>query len=218
MWMQDFEQLAGAEQERFKKVANYLLNKSYVLREIYENRDRIGKINADYRFLERNFPLFSEYLDYAGYNLVKDDAFGIISLNNRYEYNILKVDKFTTTLLLTLRIIYDEEKEKNASRNVVFIRVSDVIYRMLEDRLLLKKPTIKDTTDTLRTLIRHNIIARLEGQIEDPTCLITIYPTIIKVVSNDKINALYEVMFKEVAPENNPYAFEKEDEDSEEIK
>lgn len=197
MWLQDFEMLANAEQERFRKIANYLLNKTFILREVYEQRDRIGKINADYRFLERNLPLFSDYLDYAGYTINKDDTYGIISISNRYEYNVVRLDKFTTLLLLTLRTIYDEEREKNATRNVVFIRVSDVLLRMIEDKLVLKKPTIKDTVDALRQLIRHNIISRLEGQIEDPTCLITIYPSIIKVVSNEKISAIYSVMFKE---------------------
>lgn len=197
MWLQDFEMLANAEQERFRKIANYLLNKTFILREVYEQRDRIGKINADYRFLERNLPLFSDYLDYAGYTINKDDTYGIISISSRYEYNVVRLDKFTTLLLLTLRTIYDEEREKNATRNVVFIRVSDVLLRMIEDKLVLKKPTIKDTVDALRQLIRHNIISRLEGQIEDPTCLITIYPSIIKVVSNEKISAIYSVMFKE---------------------
>jgi len=206
LWIQDFELLSNAEQERFKKITNYLLNKTYVLREVYEQRDRIGKINADYRFLERNYSLFADYLDYAGYTLNKDDTYGIIYLTSPYEFNVVRLDKFTTLLLLTLRTIYDEEKEKNAARNVVLIRVSDVLLRMIEDKLVLRKPTIKETVDALRLLVRQNVISRIEGQVEDPTCLIAIYPTIIKVVSNDKISAIYSVMFKENDENRDPFA------------
>lgn len=197
MWNQAFELLTNAEQERFRKVTNYLLNKTYVLREVYEQRDRVGKINADYRFLERNIELVRQYLNYAGYVVNKDDTNGIISISNQYDYNVIKLDKFTTLMLLTLRGMYDEERENDASRNVVFVRVSDVVIKMLEDKLIIKKPTIKETVESLRLLVRHNIIARLEGQIEDPTCVITIYPTIFKVVSNEKINAIYSLMFKD---------------------
>ncbi len=216
MWNQNYELLTSAEQERFLKVVNYLINKTFLLREVYEQRDRIGKINADYRFCERNFELINEYLGYAGYVVTKDDAHGIIILNNQYGYNVAKLDKFTTLMLLTIRTIYDEEREKDASRNVAFLRVSDLVIRMLEDKLIIKKPTIKDTVDSLKMLIRHNVISRLEGQIEDPTCLITVYPTIFKVVSNDKINAIYNLMFKdsEVAqPEIYNFETNKEEEE-----
>ena len=209
MWLNDYELLGNAEQERFKKLVNYLLNKTFVLREIYEQRDRIGKINADYRFVERNYPLFSDYLDYAGYTLNKDDTYGIIFINSRYEYNVLRLDKFTTLLLLTLRSIYDEEKEKNTARNVVLIRMSDVLLRMIEDKLVLKKPTIRDTVESLRLLIKQNVIAKIDGQLEDPTCLIAIYPSIIKVVSNEKISAIYSVMFKENEESRDPFASEE---------
>lgn len=197
MWSEQFELLSAQEQDRFRKITNYLLNKSFMVSEIYEPRDRVGKINGDYRFLERNFDLFSEYLSYAGYTLTKDDARGVVSVNNIYGYNNVKLDKLTTLFLVALRNIYDEEMEKNSARNVVFLKVSDVILRMLEDNLIVKKPTVKDLVDTLRLLTRYNIISRLEGALEDPGVLITIYPTIIKVVSNEKIAAIYEVMFKE---------------------
>lgn len=210
LWTQDYELLTNAEQERFKKVTNYLLNHNFVLREVYEQRDRIGKINADYRFIERNLQLFSEYLEYAGYTVNKDDTYGIVYLTSPYEFNVARLDKFTTLFLLILRTIYDEEKEKNAMRNVIFIRVSDIIVRMIDEKLILKKPTIKEYSDTLRNLIKHNVVSRLEGQIEDPTCLITIYPTITKIVSNEKINALYNNMFK-AEEEKDFFDFDKEE-------
>ncbi|MDD4584369.1 MAG: DUF4194 domain-containing protein [Bacilli bacterium] len=196
MWNEKYDLLTNNEKERFTKIVNYILNKTFLLRETYEEKDRIGKISADYRFFERNFELFQDYLDIAGYSISKDDAEGIISITNIYFTNLLRVDKFTTLFLLTLRQMYDEEKEKAPSSNAIFVRGSDIIIRMIDNKLLTKKPTIKDMTDVLRLLIRHNVIAKFDGNIEDSNVILTIYPTILKVVSNEKITAIYDNMFK----------------------
>lgn len=196
MWNEKYDLLTNNEKERFTKIVNYILNKTFLLRETYEEKDRIGKISADYRFFERNFELFQDYLDIAGYSISKDDAEGIISITNIYFTNLLRVDKFTTLFLLTLRQMYDEEKEKAPSSNAIFVRGSDIIIRMIDNKLLTKKPTIKDMTDVLRLLIRHNVIAKFDGSIEDSNVILTIYPTILKVVSNEKITAIYDNMFK----------------------
>jgi len=196
MWNEKYDLLTNNEKERFTKIVNYILNKTFLLRETYEEKDRIGKISADYRFFERNFEIFQDYLDIAGYSVLKDDAEGIISITNIYFTNLLRVDKFTTLFLLTLRQMYDEEKEKAPSSNAIFVRGSDIIIRMIDNKLLTKKPTIKDMTDVLRLLIRHNVIAKFDGNIEDSNVILTIYPTILKVVSNEKITAIYDNMFK----------------------
>lgn len=198
MWYNDYVNLNNSEKERFRKVVNYLLNKTYMLREIFEQRDRVGKINADYRYVERNFELIESYLELAGYKVEKDDANGIISIYSLYEYNQTRLDKFPTLMALTLRGIYDDAKEQNNSKSSVFVKVSDVIVKMLDDKLLLKKPTVKETIEALRVFSKHNVIARFEGNLEDPNnCTITIYPTILKVVSNEKLNSIYNTLFKE---------------------
>ncbi|MEA4821651.1 MAG: DUF4194 domain-containing protein, partial [Erysipelotrichales bacterium] len=154
MWNEKYDLLTNNEKERFTKIVNYILNKTFLLRETYEEKDRIGKISADYRFFERNFEIFQDYLDIAGYSVLKDDAEGIISITNIYFTNLLRVDKFTTLFLLTLRQMYDEEKEKAPSSNAIFVKSSDIIIKMIDNKLLTKKPTIKDMTDVLRLLIR----------------------------------------------------------------
>jgi hypothetical protein len=192
-----FELLNNQEKERFSKVTNYLLNKTFILREIFEAKDRVGKISADFRFVERNLELFSEYLALAGYNVEKDDRNGIISVKNVFEGNLMQVDKFTTLMLLSLRQIYDQKLEGNNPTKVIFISVGDVVIHMLENKLLTKKPTIKETVDSLRILLRHNLIGRFDGNLENSNMIITLYPTILKVVSNEKISVIYKNIFNQ---------------------
>jgi hypothetical protein len=192
-----FELLNNQEKERFSKVTNYLLNKTFILRETFEAKDRVGKISADFRFVERNLELFSEYLALAGYTVEKDDRNGIISVKNVFEGNLMQVDKFTTLMLLSLRQIYDQKLEGNNPTKVIFISVGDVVIHMLENKLLTKKPTIKETVDSLRILLRHNLIGRFDGNLENSNMIITLYPTILKVVSNEKISVIYKNVFNQ---------------------
>ena len=192
-----FELLNNQEKERFSKVTNYLLNKTFILRETFEAKDRVGKISADFRFVERNLELFSEYLALSGYTVEKDDRNGIISVKNAFEGNLMQVDKFTTLMMLSLRQIYDQKLEGNNPTKVIFISVGDVVIHMLENKLLTKKPTIKETVESLRILLRHNLIGRFDGNLENSNMIITLYPTILKVVSNEKISVIYKNIFNQ---------------------
>ena len=200
--MNFLENLSNAEKERFTKTVNYLLNHTYILKEIYEVRDKVGKINADYRFVERYFDRYVKLLNILGYDVEKDDDNGIISVNNRYDYNYLKLDKYTTLMLLTLRLIYMDEKEKNNAKNVVFITASDLALQMLDNKLLTKKPTIKENAAAIRTLIKNNILSKFDGNIEDNSATLVIYPTIAKLVSNEKLNAIYSTLTNTVLDDN----------------
>lgn len=197
MWLDNYNNLTNGEKERFSKLTNYLLNKTFVTREIFETKDKLGKINADYRFIEKYYDLFEGYLKVMNYILKTDEVLGIIYLENDYGYNKLRLDKLTTLVLFTLRTIYDEEKEKNATSSVVYISTASLIYKLLELKIVSKKPTMKDMVDSIRLLINQNVLTKIEGNIEDSACQLAILPTILLVVSNEKIDAIYSMVFQD---------------------
>ena len=193
MWLDTYNNLTNAEKERFAKLVNYLMNKTYVSREIYETKDKLGKINADYRFIEKYYDL----LKVINYVLKTDEVIGVIYLENEYGYNKLRLDKLTTLVLFTLRTIYDEEKERNATSSVVYITTASLIYKLLELKVVSKKPTMKDIVDSIRLLVNQNILTKIEGSIDDSACQLAILPTILLAVSNEKIDAIYSMVFQE---------------------
>lgn len=197
MFSEKYQSLSDSEKEKFTRLINLLLNKTFLTREIYENKSKIGKSNLDYRYIERYFDLFEDFLLMAGYRLEKDDTFGVIHIYNIYELNKAHMDKFTTLMLFTLRLIYEEEKQKNASSISVFCSLSDVIVKMMELKLVTKKPTIKDSVEAIRYIAKFNVISKLDGAYEDFTASIAILPTILWVVSNEKINAIHSMIFAE---------------------
>ena len=205
MWLDEYNELNNGEKERFAKLVNYLLNKTYITRETYDNKDVIGKINADYRFIERYVTLFEGYLNVINYKLNVDEELGIISLSNDYGYNKMHLDKLTTLILFTLRTIYDEEKEKNATRSIVYISTASLVYKLLDLKIVSKKPTMKDITDSIRILVNQNILTKIEGSLDDSSCQLAILPTILLAVSNEKVDAIYSMVFQnEKEAENAP--------------
>ena len=113
----------------------------------------IGKINADYRFLERYITLFEGYLSVINYKLTIYEDLGVAFISNDYGYNKMRLDKLTTLILFTLRTVYDEEREKNASKGIVYLSIASLVYRLLELKIVTKKPTMKDITDSVRLLV-----------------------------------------------------------------
>ena len=197
MWLDTYNALTNAERERFAKLLNYLLNKTYVTREIFESKDRLGKINADYRFIEKYYDMFEGYLKVMNYKLNTDEVLGIIYLENDYGYNKLRLDKLTTLVLFTLRTVYDEEKERNATSSVVYTTTASIMYKLLELKIVTKRPTMKDIVDSIRLLVNQNILTKIEGSIDDSSCQLAILPTILLAVSNEKIDAIYSMVFQD---------------------
>ena len=99
MWTELYDKLTGGEKEEFKRILNLALSRTFIVRDVYDPKEGMMKVNPDYRFIERNFELFLEYLDFAGWSLDKDSNYGVITLSNNYEYNRVRLDRNTTMLL-----------------------------------------------------------------------------------------------------------------------
>jgi len=196
MWLEKYQKLSSIDRDKFGELANELLNKNYILAYHYDNKNRIRRPNSNYNFIVRNYEIFEEYFKMTHYKLERDDNYHVISLSNELNYNHQKVDKFTTLFLLTLRLMYDEAKEQAATSEVVYTTTSQIIYKMIDLKLIDKKPTIKATVDVLRFLISHNIINKIDKSLDDFGATLVILPTILFVISNEKINAIFQIMFK----------------------
>ncbi|HHW71376.1 MAG TPA: DUF4194 domain-containing protein [Clostridiales bacterium] len=194
MWLEEFERLTNSEKEEFKRIANLILSRTFIIRDIYDPKDNMLKINAEYRFVERYFQLFSDYLSYSGWTIYRDNNYGVIALENIYKYNRMRLNKNTTLMLYTLRLIFEEEREKVTLRKEIMTTTGQLIHKMLTIGLIDKKLPNKDIANGLRTLSYHNIIEKLEGVWEDPDTRILILPSILFVVTNERISKMYETL------------------------
>lgn len=192
MIVERYEKLGTQDKENFTRIVNYLLRVNFINRDVYSAKDKEMKINYNYRFVDRNYLLFEDYLEIGGWALHKDDRFGVIYLTSRYEYNRKRLKKFTSLILLTLRLIYDEERENLTIKKEVSLTVHELVQKMISLGILNKKPAFKDLYTALSQLAGFHIVDRMEGNWKDPETRFLIYPAILFVLSNAKINELFQ--------------------------
>lgn len=197
MWINDFEKLNNTEKDTFKRLVNLILAKTFVIRDYYDKVEKRMRVHSNYRFIERHFELFVDYLSYSGWKLHKDNNYGVIHLNSEYEYNRTGFNKFTTLVLMTMRLIFEENREEISIRNEVVVGVNSFVQKMLTLDMIKKKPSAKDLVDALRTLLKFQIIEKIEGRWEDPDTNIIILPSILFILSNEKIKELSDLLLEE---------------------
>ena len=202
MFEEAFEKLNLTEQEAFRRIVNWLLAHTYLLQGTYAFEDNMNRTNPDYLFVERNFELFQDYLEYAGFRLERDSNYGVIFLTSSYEFNRVKLDKATTLMLYVLRLIYEEEREKLSLSRDIFTTTGDLVHKMLSLGVIKRKPANLTLRDSLRTLNRFRIVEKVDGPWENADTRLLILPTILFIVTNERISNMYQLIDEEETGEN----------------
>lgn len=190
MWTEQYEALTSYEKGEFRRLANYLLSHTYMVRYEYQPSQQMTLPSYDYQTASRLFGVLQDYFTVSGWRLEKDDNYGIMSLINTFDHNRLRVDRFTTLFLYTCRLIYEEEREQASSFHTVKTDTQSVVEKMQTLGLLDKrKTTQKERLDAQRTLAHHNIIQKMESSAwSSEGNQILILPSILSIISNQGIN------------------------------
>ena len=176
MFEKQFEKLGLTEKDSFVRLVNQLLGHTFLLVDEYDFEEGVTRVNKDYLFVERNLELFQEYFYYAGFRLERDRNYGVIYLTSSYEGSRARFDKLTTLIVYTLRLIYDEEREKLTLSQDVFCTVGDLVHKMISLGAVTKKPANVSLNDALRTLSRFRVILKTEGAFDQPQTRFLILP------------------------------------------
>ena len=189
-----FDKLGMMDRENFRRLVNYLLGHSFLISADYDFEDGIRRSNPDYLFVERHYDLFEEYLSLAGFHLTRDTGYGVIALSSEYEYNHFRFDKLTTLFVYCFRLIYEEEREKLSLSQEVFTTTGDLIHKLISVDAVAKKPANIQIRNALRTLARFRIISKLDGLWESADTRLLIRPSILFIVSNERIGNLHKLI------------------------
>ena len=192
--------LNGATQkeiDQFKSVCNQLLSRTYVVRTIYKpDKGRIT--NPDYTFLSIHYEHVRDYLTFLDWDLRKDDMNGYFYVLNTDEANRCNLDKKETAILLAIRMIYDENQERLGLEQDAICTVRDVLEKVVTDYAILPaKPNMEEVKRALTRLENHSIIQRIDGKFNKGSCKFAILPTVLSVVSADKLNMIVTTLRKE---------------------
>ena len=185
------------ELEGFKSVCNQLLSRTYVVRTLYKPGE--GRVNnPDYTFLSTHFEEIQEYLAFLDWDLRKDDMNGYFYVLNTDEANRCNLNKKETAILLAIRMLYEENIERLGLAQDAICSVRDLLEKVVTDYAILPaKPNMDEVKRALTTLDHHSVIQRIEGKYNQASCKFAILPTVLSVVSSEKLNAIISVLRKE---------------------
>ena len=194
MFSEQFAQLSGSEQTRFAEIVNKILLKGFVVRDIFDSREKIIRVNPDFRFIERQFDLINDYLKFSGWVLNKDLILGVFYLVNTFEDNRIRIDRETSLVLFTLRLIYEDEKEEGGSSSTqsIYMTTPSLIKMMVDHGITMpgKRLTGRLIGKSLRFLNNHNIISKVSGSYDEGNVSFYILPSIKYAIDNEKIVAM----------------------------
>ena len=180
----------------FKAVCNQLLSHTYVVRTFYKPGE--GRVNnPDYVFISAHFEEIRDYLALLDWDLRKDDLNGYFYVINTDEANRCNLNKKETAILLAIRMIYEENMERLGLEQDAICTVRDVLEKVVTDYAILPaKPNMDEVKRALTTLYNHCVIQRIEGRYNQGRCKFAILPTILSVVSSEKLNAIVSTLRK----------------------
>ncbi len=175
--------LGNVSKDKFRQNANKLLNECFILKECSDTKN-------SYYFILKEKDLFNTFFDLLGYELIINDSFGIISLNNIFGTGRIKLRKLESILLLIVRLIYIEEKKKLSPNDSVIVQTDEIYdrYRSLTGSRL-KKHEMKSTLGMLK---RYHIINNIDTDMGDPETRIQIYSSVILSLDSGELNSVYE--------------------------
>ena len=192
MFEQDYNNLYESEKEEFRRVSNYILSKTFIVRDIYDKQAKKMITSSEFLFMEKYYDIFEAYLSISGWKLVKEPIEGIYWVENIYGQNKAKLDSFTTYILLALMITFEESAQITTLGNSVITTTYDIIQKMYVLGLITKKPTKEQFRIAFRRLEQFNIILRLNTSQDVELWKIMIMPSIHHVIDYDKLKELCE--------------------------
>lgn len=185
------------ELDQFKSVCNQLLSRTYIVKTLCR-ADKVRINNPDYFFLSSHYAEAREYLALLDWDLRKDDFNGFFYVINTDEANRCQLGKKETAIVLALRMLYDENQERLGLEHDMICTVRDLLEKVVTDYAILPaKPNMDEVKRVLTLLDNHCVIQRIEGKYNQGNCKFAILPTVLAVVSSEKLNAVVSVLRKE---------------------
>lgn len=207
MDMQNLNKLAEMsqkERDEFSRICNMLLSVTYILRDSADRR-----ISKEYHYIDHNFELFYDYLELCGWKIYKESQYGIIYVRNTEGYNKLVMNKLSTVMLVTMRIIYEDHRAQASNTNDVCSSVGELFGKIVNEfSVYTKKPPQKEVKEAFKILESHNLIRKIDESYDDFECRFMILPSVLIAVPNEKCKTICDTLKTETEESENEKADE----------
>lgn len=186
------------QREKFKAVANRLLNNCFVVK----NKQGANKESrADYFFILQHKKEFSDYFEMLNYEILFDEIQCVIGLKNLQGTGRIQLNKIESIILLILRILFLQKKNDLNQQSDDIVVMMQEINDKFSTLDVKNKPTLDKMTEVnfVRLFKRFNLIDNLDSDVNRSDARIIIYPSILMAVPVENVNSYYEKMESRLA-------------------
>lgn len=180
--LENYEALSQTQKNLFQDIANKLLANTFLTRDKRDNKD-------NFYFVVSFKEIFDEFFKVLGYEIILDQAHGVVMLKNESTSNTLKLKRDETIILLILRLLYHEKlKETSLNENIV-ISVQDIHdkYNYLEIKKRINKT---DLISALRLFRRFNLIETI-GDIAVANSKVVLLHSLLYAINTEEITEVF---------------------------
>lgn len=178
-----YYQLTDKEKQHFSETLNLLLAKTYLVYEREEDR-------RHYRFVEKNFELFTCYLEMSRWSLYLQKQHAVIQLYNMDERNRRSFNLQETIFLIILRLLYNEKRRDLRLTQQVLVTGQEIQEKYMALQIRKRLPSREDTQYILKLFSAFSLLDLKNGHWRDPESVYVLYPSLLLVINPGDMETL----------------------------
>lgn len=129
-----------------------------------------------------------------GWDIQVNQQYGLVALINIEGKNYITLDKNTTYFLYLLRYIYNEKRDDFFTQQLIRITIAELIEKGMATNLMGSRPSMSSVAASLKKLRSFNVLTKVQGNWDSPETVLMVYPTILFIVTDEKISSVYKML------------------------
>lgn len=177
-----YRELNETNKKTFSRVVNKLIKETFIVKE--KEADK-----GDYLYVLDNKALFISYFEISDYELILDRFNDLCYIKTMENRNRVRLNKFTTCLVLIFRQFYYTKRKEITTDNQVVVQLEDIIEKVRTSKVFKDDKKINAYKETL-PLLRNYKLIDYKASVINESLPIRILPSIQVVVPQDKLEEI----------------------------
>lgn len=182
LFFETYEQMRDSAKGTFSRIANRLLNETFLIKSKIKDRD-------DYFLLLANFSLYKTYFSLIDYDVILDESKAIIYLMTAADRNRIRLSKLETVIALLLRIHYYKQNKEILSIDQVVMSFEELQDEVNKTQIFKTQKRLSEYDTALKKLKTFKLIDYSKSIINSEM-IFEIFPTIMIVINQEEIEEM----------------------------
>lgn len=177
-----YKELNETNKKTFSRIVNKLIKETFIVKEKESDK-------SDYLHVLENKALFISYFELSDYELILDRFNDLCYIKTTENRNRVRLNKFTTCLVLIFRQFYYIKRREITTDNQVIVQLEDIIEKVRTSKVFKDDKKINAYKEAL-PLLRNYKLIDYKSSIINEGLPIRILPSIQVVVPQDKLEEI----------------------------